>query len=83
MIGIDAMLDVQKIREGLEVGGSDSSHVGTVDGFSGTLLKLKKNDVGSGGSHHYLSSDLIADIGDKIVLVVSAEEARQQWSAVD
>ncbi|PTM39585.1 hypothetical protein [Bosea sp. 124] len=59
------MLDVQKIREGLEVVGSDSTH------------------VGSGGSHHYLSSDLIADIGDKIVLVVSAEEARQQWSAVD
>ncbi|MEI5668499.1 DUF2171 domain-containing protein [Bosea sp. CCNWLW174] len=77
------MFDIQKIKEGLEVVGSDNAHLGTVDHFSGTQLKLKKNDAGSGGSHHYLSTDLIADVGEKIVLTVSADEARQQWAPTD
>ena len=74
------MMHVQQIKEGLEVVGSDDAHVGTVDSLSGQLLKLKKNDPGSGGSHHYLDIGLIAAVDDKIRLIVSSAEARERWS---
>lgn len=75
------MMHVDQIREGLKVVGSDHSHVGTVDGLAGQLLKLKKSDPASGGTHHYLDIGLIADIeGDTIELLVTADDARQRWS---
>lgn len=46
------MFDIQKIKEGLEVIGSDKAHLG-------------------------------ADVGEKIVLTLSADEARQQGAPVD
>lgn len=75
------MMHVQDIREGLEVIGWDRRHVGTVDALAGQLLKLKKNDPDSGGTHHYLDIGLIADIEDgQIRLLVPAEEAKRRWS---
>lgn len=74
-------MHVRDIREGLEVVGSDRRHVGTVDGLAGQLLKLKKSDPASGGTHHYLDIGLISALeGEQIILLVSAEEARQRWS---
>lgn len=46
------MFDVQKIKEGLEVIGSDKAHLGT-------------------------------DVSEKVVLTVSADEARQQRAPAD
>lgn len=75
------MMHVDQIREGLQVVGSDQGHVGTVDALAGQLLKLKKNDPASGGSHHYLDIGLIADIeGDTIKLLVTADDAKQRWT---
>jgi hypothetical protein len=75
------MMHVDQIREGLEVVGSDHGHVGTVDGLAGQLLKLKKNDPASGGTHHYLDVGLIGAIeGDIIKLLVTADDAKQRWS---
>lgn len=75
------MMHVDQIREGLQVVGSDQGHVGTVDALTGQLLKLKKNDPASGGTHHYLDIGLIADIeGDTIKLLVTADDAKLRWS---
>ncbi|WP_248309111.1 DUF2171 domain-containing protein [Bosea sp. AK1] len=52
--------DVHRTGAGrLDIVGSDGVHVGTVDAVSGTLLKLKKSDPSSGGTHHYLDIGLI------------------------
>ena len=61
--------------------GSDGVHVGTVDAVSRTLLKLKKSDPSSGGTHHYLDIGLIVAIeGNTAKLLVPAVEAKQRWS---
>ena len=75
------MMFVEQIKEGQRVVGSDGAHVGTVDGLSGQLLKLKKNDPESGGSHHYLDIGLVIAVeGATIRLIVPAAEAKERWS---
>jgi hypothetical protein len=75
------MMFVEQIREGLEVVGSDGQHVGTVDALTGQLLKLKKSDPTSGGTHHYLDLALVTGVeGNVISLLVPAAEARERWS---
>lgn len=76
------MMFVDQIREGLTVVGSDRAHVGTVDSLSGQLLKLKKNDPESGGTHHYLDLALVSGVdADTITLIVPGAEAKSRWSA--
>jgi len=75
------MMHVQDIHEGLKVVGSDGGHVGTVDALVGQLLKLKKNDPASGGTHHFLDIGFIADIENETVkLLLTADDAKQRWS---
>ena len=75
------MMHVQDIHEGLKVVGSDGGHVGTVDALVGQLLKLKKNDPASGGTHHYLDIGFIADIENETVkLLLTADDAKRRWS---
>ncbi|MGO4175577.1 DUF2171 domain-containing protein [Bosea sp. TAF32] len=75
------MLFVEQIKEGQGVIGSDGEHVGTVDALSGQLIKLKKNDPGSGGAHHYLDLALVVALEhDTIKLIVPAAEAKERWS---
>jgi hypothetical protein len=75
------MMFVEQFKEGQRVIGADGGHVGTVDGLSGQLLKLKKNDPESGGIHHYLDIALVVGVeGDIIKLIVPAAEAKQRWS---
>ena len=74
-------MHVQDIHEGLKVVGSDGGHVGTVDALVGQLLKLKKNDPASGGTHHYLDIGFIADIENETVkLLLTADDAKRRWS---
>lgn len=75
------MMFVEQIKDGQKVIGSDGAHVGTVDGLSGQLLKLKKNDPESGGAHHYLDIGMVVAVeGDTIKLIVPAAEAKERWS---
>ncbi len=75
------MMFVEHIKEGQNVIGADGGHVGTVDGLSGQLLKLKKNDPESGGAHHYLDLGLVVAVeGGTIKLIVPAAEAKERWS---
>jgi len=72
---------VEQIKEGQQVIGADGGHIGTIDGLSGQLLKLKKNDPESGGAHHYLDLGLVVSVeGDTIKLIVPAAEAKERWS---
>ena len=75
------MMFVEQIKEGQKVVGSNGAHVGTIDGLSGQLLKLKKNDPESGGSHHYLDIGLVVAVEDETIkLIVPAAEAKERWS---
>jgi len=69
-----------QIREHMEVVGSDSDHVGTIDRVAGDRIILTKSDPESGGAHHSLScSDIDRVEGDRVILDCSAEQARQRW----
>lgn len=75
------MMFVEQIKEGQRVIGADGGHVGTIDGLSGQLLKLKKNDPESSGAHHYLDLGLVVAVeGETIKLIVPAAEAKERWS---
>jgi hypothetical protein len=75
------MVDKTKIREHLEVIGSDGQHVGLVDHLDGESIKLAKNDAMAGGEHHWLPLDLVQSVdGDMIKLSVSGSQAQRSWS---
>ena len=69
-----------RVREHMQVVGSDDQHVGTVDKIAGDRIILTKSDPESGGAHHSLScSDLDRIEGDKVILDCTADQARQRW----
>jgi uncharacterized protein (TIGR02271 family) len=69
-----------QVRAGLDVVGSDGEHVGTVDHMEGERIKLKKADSAAGGEHHYLTREMVQTITDKVVLAVTAAEAKVRWA---
>ena len=69
-----------QVREHMEVLGSDGEHVGTVDRTAGDRLILTKTDPEAGGAHHSLMCTSIDRIeGDKVMLDMTAEQAKQRW----
>jgi hypothetical protein len=71
---------LDRIREHMEVVGSDDQHVGTIDKVAGDRIILTKSDSDSGGTHHSLScSDIDRIEGDKVILDCTADEARHRW----
>ena len=69
-----------EIKDDMEVVGSDGAHVGTVDHTQGGRIKLKKIDPAAGGEHHVLSTDLVKSVADKVMLSVTAAEAKTRWT---
>jgi hypothetical protein len=73
-------MDLGNIRPGMDVIGSDSEHLGTVDHVDHNRIKLRRNDPASGGQHHWLAQDMIAAVdGNTVRLAVPAGQARQAW----
>ena len=72
---------VEQIRGDMEVVGSDGLHVGTVDHMDGGRIKLKKVDPAAGGQHHYLVPDMVKSVAGKVVLAMTAAEAKARWTA--
>lgn len=70
------MADLAKIKEHMEVVGSDGLHVGTVDHLDGGRIKLTKTDAAAGGQHHYLAADQIAAIDERVKLSMTAADAK-------
>ena len=69
-----------RIREHMEVVGSDGEHVGTVDRIAGDRIILTKSDRDSGGVHHSIGCTMIDEVeDDKVVLEMKAERAKERW----
>jgi hypothetical protein len=71
--------DASRIREHMEVVGSDGGHVGTVDHMEGQRIKLAKNDPASGGEHHYIHLDSVASVDDRVQLNRTTAQAKDEW----
>jgi hypothetical protein len=70
----------QKIREHMEVLGSDGQHVGVVDGLEGKdRIKLTKQDPEADGLHHYIPMDWVDHVDAHVHLKKSSHEAKREW----
>ncbi len=69
------MVDLNQIREHMEIIGADGVHLGTVDAVEGDRIKLVKADSGSHSDHHhYISAGMVATI-EKNCVRLSAKGA--------
>ena len=76
------MVDTTKIREHMEVLGSDGQHVGTVDHIEGSnQIKLTKTDPAAGGKHHLLPTDWVERVDAHVHLNKSANDVKKLWKA--
>ena len=74
------MQDASRIREHMEVVGSDGGHVGTVDKVEGDRIKLTKKDDpdGSGAHHHFLPLGAVSAVAEgRVELNMPAEQAKR------
>ena len=77
------MVDASKIKDHMEVVGSDGQHVGTVDHLEGAdKIKLTRNDPASGGHHHLIPLAWVASVGGQVRLSKSAAEVMRTWEHV-
>lgn len=73
----------KKIREHMEVVGSDGTHVGTIDRVHGDQIKLRKRDANAAGMHHEIPISWVKTIeSDETTVRLSktAREAVEQWT---
>ena len=70
---------LDRVNEHMEVVGSDGSHVGTVDKIRGDTIILTKSDQDAGGVHHAIPCGWIEEVGDKVTLNLSADDAKERW----
>ncbi|MDP5277502.1 DUF2171 domain-containing protein [Sphingomonas sp. DG1-23] len=70
---------LRRVREHMEVLGSDGSHVGTVDKIRGDRILLTKSDGDAGGHHHSIPSRWIQSVDERVTLRKTAEEAKAHW----
>ena len=74
------MIDGSRIKEHMEVVGSDGHHVGKVDHVLGNDIELAKFDIGSGLKHHLIPMTWVDDIADdKVRLNLTRDEAKAAW----
>jgi hypothetical protein len=73
-------MDSSKIKEYMEVVGSDGQHVGTVDHLEGAdKIKLTKNDPAAHGHHHLIPLAWVSGVDTKVHLSKTMSEATQAW----
>lgn len=72
-----------RVTEHMEVVGSDSAHVGTVDKVRGDRIVLTKSDPDAGGHHHSIPSRWIESVDDKVTIRKTADEAKAAWRDED
>ena len=74
------MINSDQVKENMEVVGSDGKHVGKVDRCEGDRIKLMKNDPAAQGQHHMLDvSDIERVEGNRLILGVTADDAKRRW----
>lgn len=68
------MFERLRIKEHMEIAGSDGEHVGTVDHVTGDQIKLTRTDSAD-HRHHYLPFALVDRVADnRVYLRVSKSE---------
>ncbi|TCR65710.1 hypothetical protein EV560_105473 [Bosea sp. BK604] len=73
-------MDMNQIREHMEVKSSDGEHVGTVDRLEGSEIKLTKNDrAAHGGHHHFIPTDWIDHIDAHVHLSKTSQDVKAHW----
>lgn len=70
---------LDRVKEQMEVVGSDGQHVGTVDKVRGDRILLTKNDQAAGGHHHSIPSRWIDGVDDTVKISKTADEAHKLW----
>lgn len=74
------MTETSRIREHMEVVGSDDVHVGVVDRLEGDRIRLARTDPAAGGAHRgehrYVALGQVAAVeGDRVRLSMPAAQA--------
>ena len=71
------MIDATRIREHMEVIGSDGKHVGRVDHVLGEDIELSKMDLGAGLKHHLIPVSWVDFVDDdKVRLNLDSDAAK-------
>lgn len=70
---------LNKVKEHMDVVGSDGTHVGTVDKVRGDRILLTKNDPEAEGHHHSIPSSWISSVDTNVTLSKTADEAKKHW----
>ena len=74
------MIRASQIREHMNVVGSDSQHIGTVDCVKEDNIILTKGDATSQGKHHAIPLSWVSSIRqNEVRLNQTTEQARQNW----
>lgn len=74
------MVDPTRIREHLEVVGSDGQHVGRVDHVAGDQIELARLDLAGGLKHHLIPVSWVDHIDDHVHLNLTRDDARARWT---
>jgi hypothetical protein len=70
-------MDTSKIKEHMPVVCSENGQFGTVDEVEGDSIKLTKDKE---GQHHWIPTDWVTRVDDKVHVDRPGREAMQQWS---
>lgn len=70
---------LRQVTEHQEVVGSDGQHIGTVDHVRGDRILLTKSDQDAGRHHHSIPCSWIKQVGEKVEISKTADEARKEW----
>lgn len=70
---------LRQVQPHQEVVGSDGQHVGTVDRVQGDRILLTKSDQDAHGHHHSIPCSWIKNVGDKVEIEKTAQEAQSAW----
>lgn len=77
------MVDASKIKEHMEVFGSDGERVGTVDHMEGpSKIKLTKNDPIAHGHHHVIPLAWVHSVDQHVRLAKSSRDVMSSWEHV-
>jgi hypothetical protein len=73
-------MNVQNIREHMDVIGSCGNKLGRVDRVEGGSIKLTKDSTPD-GQHHYLPLDWVDRVDQQVHLNKDCGEAKREWNA--
>ncbi len=71
------MEKTEKVQEGMPVVCSEDQQFGTVDRVEGDSIKLTKDQT---GQHHYIPTEWVTEVDDKVHIDRPGKQAMQQWS---